>query len=143
MVMRTIDANVNRAMEGLRVVEEVARMVLEEPAMFGKMKSLRHDIHVTILDSPVTTDELVRSRRASTDVGRAVQREDEAMKKDIHDILGANFRRLQEALRVLEEFFKLLDIPTSLRFREIRFGVYILQEELFRMLHAREDEENA
>ena len=142
-IVRTIDANVNRAMEGLRVVEEIIRMVLEEKAIFREIKFLRHEIHNILSESPLSYDELIESRNVATDVGRMKHDEDEVKQQEMKGIFDANMRRIQEALRVLEEFFKLFDIPTSLRFKEIRFRTYSLQEDLLKVFRERKDEKKS
>jgi len=41
-IYRVLDANFNRAREGLRVTEEVARFILEDPQLTARLKDLRH-----------------------------------------------------------------------------------------------------
>ena len=41
-VLRILDANSNRAREGLRVVEDYARFVLNSDEICGEIKDLRH-----------------------------------------------------------------------------------------------------
>ena len=43
-VLRILDASLNRAGEGLRVVEDYVRFVLDDPFLTGQAKSLRHDL---------------------------------------------------------------------------------------------------
>ncbi len=43
-VLRILDANLNRAREALRVVEDYARFVLNDDALCGELKQLRHDL---------------------------------------------------------------------------------------------------
>ena len=42
--LRILDAALNRASEGLRVVEDYLRMVLEDGHLAGRVKQLRHDL---------------------------------------------------------------------------------------------------
>ena len=127
----------------MRVVEEIIRMVLEEKAIFREIKFLRHEIHNIIAESPLSYDELIESRSAATDVGRKKHEEDEVMQKELKGVFDANIRRTQEAMRVLEEFFKLFDIPTSLRFKELRFRTYSLQEDLLNVFRERKNEKKS
>ena len=46
--IRIIDANANRAAEGLRVAEEFARMALDSEAQTRQLKALRQDLARTI-----------------------------------------------------------------------------------------------
>ena len=41
-ICRILDANLNRAQEGLRVCEEYVRFALEDPVLSQELKNLRH-----------------------------------------------------------------------------------------------------
>ena len=41
--LRIIDANINRAGEGLRFLEEIARFVLDDAALSQQLKNMRHE----------------------------------------------------------------------------------------------------
>ncbi|MBC22660.1 MAG: thiamine phosphate synthase, partial [Phycisphaerae bacterium] len=43
-LMRVIDANANRAREGLRVLEDAARFCLEDVQLTTQAKTLRHRV---------------------------------------------------------------------------------------------------
>ena len=43
-IKRIIDANVNRAVEGLRILEEIARFILEDKETTNELKNLRFKI---------------------------------------------------------------------------------------------------
>ena len=43
-VVRILDAAINRSCEGLRVVEDYCRMVLEDRFLSQELKKLRHDL---------------------------------------------------------------------------------------------------
>ena len=109
--LRIIDANLNRASEGLRVLEDVARLVLDDAAISAQLKALRHGL---VRTSPGFQRALIQSRDAAGDVGRAttVAGEDEA--RDLQSLVVANARRVQESLRVLEELAKLVGIAAEL-----------------------------
>jgi len=49
---------------------------------------------------------------------------------DIESIIIANFKRAQESSRVLEELYKLEDIPLSETFKTIRYELYNLEKEI-------------
>ena len=63
-VLRVIDANVDRCQEGLRTLEDVARFVLNDGSLAGRLRDLRHRVAhgVSHLDA-----ELMASRRAEED----------------------------------------------------------------------------
>ena len=42
--LRIIDANFNRAVEGLRVVEDYARFLLNDATISGLLKEIRHQL---------------------------------------------------------------------------------------------------
>ena len=42
-IKRIIDANLNRCREGLRVVEDGLRFVLDDAALYKKVRRIRHD----------------------------------------------------------------------------------------------------
>ncbi len=109
-LLRVFDANLNRAREGLRVCEEIARLVLEDPALTRRCQRLRHGIHRagSLLGGP----ELLAGRDADGDVGRPGRRGPARTHRVLGDLLTANLRRVQEALRVLEEFGRLHDTRT-------------------------------
>ena len=43
-LLRLVDANLNRASEGLRVVEDVSRFILDDNRLFLKLRDLRHSL---------------------------------------------------------------------------------------------------
>ena len=133
-VTRIIDANLNRLAEGLRTLEEIARLVLDDSALTSRFKTLRHDL--VRADLTFNLD-LLRSRDSAADVGAALDVEGESQSKDLPLIAIANARRVQESLRVLEEFAKLPEMASRLdsnQFRRARFEVYTLEQKLIALL---------
>ncbi len=122
-VERILDADANRAAEGLRVLEEVARFLGDDRAQAAALKDLRHRLRAAIPASA--------SARRDTpgDVGTAIAAADEARRSDLASIIHANARRAQEALRALEEFAKLagLDAPA---FEAMRYACYTAESDL-------------
>ncbi len=101
---RIIDANANRAREALRVLEETARFVLDDPAVSLRLKQMRHDLAQAL--TPLT-DELAYHRDTPGDVGTGLSTPAESKRSGLRDVLGAASARLSEALRVIEEYAKL------------------------------------
>ena len=66
---RIIDANFNRAREGLRVIEDYCRFALDSSLLTERVKSLRHKLceYISRLDS----DALIACRDTTNDVGTA------------------------------------------------------------------------
>lgn len=123
---RIIDANINRAKEGLRVCEEVARFILDNRHLTAEFKKIRHKIDALIKRLPELT-RLLKERRSSSDVGRNIYI-NELKRSDFQDIFFANIQRVKESLRVLEEFSKLKNINTAIQFKKIRYNVYEIEK---------------
>jgi thiamine-phosphate pyrophosphorylase len=122
---RIIDVNINRLTEGLRVVEDVVRLGLEDRRLLARIRSLR-----TALGRDVRTlrRQVVTSRRSETDPGRG-DRFDRAKRKSLDDVLLANFKRAEESARVLEEVLKLSDPRLAAKFKAVRFRLYDMERE--------------
>ncbi len=141
-VYRVIDANLNRAREGLRVLEEVARFILEDADLSLRIKEMRHSLAAAVKDLPGGMLDLVRARDAAGDVGAGTWTEGERDRQDLFDLVLANIKRVQEAARVMEEFGKLLN-PDTAGFKKIRFDSYSLEKELLaRLAPGRPPEKN-
>ena len=121
-IFRVIDVNLNRAKEGLRCCEEVARFILNDSALAKRLKLLRHSIEDIIVVSGVKKKLLCQSRDIKKDCGKNFSVLEK--KDDWQSIFFANIQRTKEALRVLEEFFKLFDDKSCEKFKALRFKVY-------------------
>ncbi len=51
-VLRIVDANLNRIREGLRFLDDVARFALNDAALSGAFRALRHEVHLTPVGKP-------------------------------------------------------------------------------------------
>lgn len=120
-ILRLLDANLNRAREGLRVVEDTARFVWDDSAQYRRIRSLRHELHRV---TQTSYKGLVASRESVHDVGRKLH---EDSRSNLSAVLSANLRRAQEAVRVLEEYGKVLSPKAAPVFKKIRYQLY--QEE--------------
>lgn len=122
-VLRVLDVNLNRAREGLRVLEDTARLVWDDEKLFAELRSLRHALDkVTRAAYP----KLVAARDSAGDPGRTVP---EKKKRDWNGLVAANFRRAGEALRVLEEYGKVLGPGHAPRFKALRYRLYSAERE--------------
>jgi len=122
--MRVVDAAANRAREGLRVVEDYVRFILDDRFLTGQLKGLRHDL--TALVSRFPLDERIAARDTQSDVGTRIATPTEGHRQNAAGVLAANFTRLQESLRTLEEFAKLLDPDAAAALEQIRYRSYTL-----------------
>jgi thiamine-phosphate pyrophosphorylase len=123
-VFRIIDANLNRATEGLRVVEEISRFVLDDAWLTLTLKKMRGDV------SKVVRSEMIKARDSAGDVGRETFTTGEKKRVGFTSILTANLKRAQEALRCLEEFSKLIKPEYGRKFKALRFKLYQLEKEI-------------
>ncbi|MBF0260142.1 MAG: hypothetical protein HQK62_15165, partial [Desulfamplus sp.] len=129
---RIMDANVNRASEGLRVLEDLVRFKYDNSKLSEKTKQIRHNLRA-ILDANL----LIRYRDADKDQGcrtslgyvdlpEDVARPDE--RSGELSLVNANFKRVQEALRSLEEAGKIeVGYDVGKRFEMLRFKAYELE----------------
>ena len=138
-VLRIIDANLNRATEGLRVVEEVCRFVLEDEKLTLAVKKLRGRVSkvIRVSGDPGLGDRvigrsgtLISKRDAAKDVGSSSYTKTEKKRDSLIDVFRANIKRAEEAVRCLEEFSKLLKASYGKTFKTIRFAVYELEKKL-------------
>ncbi|MDD5259983.1 MAG: thiamine-phosphate pyrophosphorylase [bacterium] len=123
-IYRILDANINRAREGLRVLEDVARFILNDRKTTARLRSCRH-----LLDQSAREiyPQLLSARDSGDDLGRTFK---EPKRKDLLGLTAANFKRVEEAVRVLEEFAKLFGARQGSRFKKIRFTMYQVEKKL-------------
>ena len=125
---RIIDAALNRASEGLRVVEDVARMHLNDRFLAQAAKNLRHAI-VDALDSEQAAFGII-ARETLVDVGRDTKTVSEFERVDFVSLVKANCGRVQQALRTIEEATKLIDATRSKKFESYRYESYVLEKSI-------------
>jgi thiamine-phosphate pyrophosphorylase len=130
---RIIDANLNRAGEGLHLLEELARMVLNDAALTQQLKAIRHEI---LRGDLAFNQQLVQSRDSESDVGFDIE-VGEDKQRELPVAVVANARRVQEALRILEEMAKVPGTTPELdadKFKQARFALYTIEQELLARL---------
>ncbi|MFW5652840.1 MAG: hypothetical protein ACOC0P_02240 [Planctomycetota bacterium] len=104
-IARILDANANRAREALRVMQDYARFVLDDPSLTRDLKQIRHELR-DVLDL-LGPGRLEASRDTGGDVGTRVTAAREYDRTTAAEVVIANGKRLSEALRTLEEFAKI------------------------------------
>ena len=122
---RMIDANVNRAAEGLRVLEDVARFHLNNLKLSEACKQYRHTIRHAFPNC-------ILHRDTRGDVGTMITTEEELKRASLHDIVIASSNRCCEALRVIEEGVKLE--ASTLSVKDLRYAIYDTAQQLLRQL---------
>ena len=128
---RILDANGNRAAEGLRVLEDVARFLLDDAALGERAKLLRHEVRGLV------PAEAAGDRDTAGDVGTAITAPDEQARARPVDLVRANAARVAEALRAGEEAAKLLGLPRAAAgLEQARYRAYQLESGLLSRLPA-------
>jgi thiamine-phosphate pyrophosphorylase len=125
-VLRILDASLNRAVEGLRVVEDYVRFVLDDPLLTSNAKSLRHDF--ASLAATIPASDRHRARDTLGDVGTKIDDPREIFRGDAWDVCAASFKRAEQSLRSLEEYGKLLDVSVGRQAESLRYRVYTLEK---------------
>lgn len=130
---RLIDANLNRASEGIRVLEDISRFLLNNRVLTGKLKAVRHDVRKSMKEY---VEDIIIFRDSVGDVGPSVS---EGLKVEgkanVNELVIANFKRTQEALRSIEETLKVFGMEDlSRRCEKNRYSVYTLEKEFFAAL---------
>jgi len=121
---RMIDANTNRASEGLRVLEDIARFSLNDHRLSTELKSLRHQLRSEIADLGIEQADLLTSRDTGSDVGTEISTPAESDRDaGLPDLASAASKRAQEALRVIEESSKALG-HSGVGFERLRYAIY-------------------
>jgi len=123
---RIIDANVNRASEGLRTLEDHFRFVSTDKLINEELRELRHRVRESLkhLDGI-----LISCRESSEDKGLEISQNSVNDKKSSEkEFIAANFKRVQEAVRSIEENLNLTGNYCEAKlFERVRFDVYTLE----------------
>lgn len=127
---RILDAAANRAGEGLRVVEEFVRFGLNDAHLARLMKEFRHELQAALAEIPESSR--LAARDTLGDVGTTIQTESEYQRRTLLDVVRASFKRVQEALRTLEEYGKLLSTANGAtlpqRVEQLRYRLYTAEK---------------
>ncbi|MTI66261.1 MAG: thiamine phosphate synthase [Firmicutes bacterium] len=124
-VYRVVDANINRVSEGLRVLEDISRFIIENSKMTETIRDIRHKVRKT---TPKLS--LIESRDSMKDIGYEISKKTTLdIKKDLKDIIDANFKRVQEGLRSIEEHLKIIGYYEESKIYEgLRYKTYDLEK---------------
>ena len=133
-VYRLLDANINRVVEGIRVVEDAARMLLDDTDATVLLKAMRHDLTTVVACDPALDRALLNARSSETDILRDDLGESQVRRPDFATVVRANISRAQEALRAIEEYAKLISPELSATAKHIRFSLYDMEPDLLTRL---------
>ena len=120
-IAQLIDANLDRAREGLRVMEDWCRFGLKRNDFSIQIKDWRQQLgahHHNIYR---------KARLTSEDPAMGVSHPLQKSRSTPEDIFIANSSRVQEALRVLEEFTRITDPKLSKLATKIRYESYEIE----------------
>jgi len=141
-LLRMIDANLNRSSEGLRVLEDVARFLLNDAELSQRLKDIRHAL---TRETKSLSVGLLSRRDSEHDVGARMgasyEPETKQSLQDLSGLVTANAKRVEESLRVVEELAKLPEISSTLNsasFEQTRFALYTLERDLISRISRRD-----
>jgi len=87
-IYRIIDVNLNRATEGLRVIEDAIRFILNDACLWEEIRDTRHSLVKTVRESSsFDFHKLITSRDSHGDVGADFKEEEE--RKGIENLVRA------------------------------------------------------
>lgn len=126
--IRILDTNLNRTKEGLRVIEDSARFVFNNEQIYKQLRTIRHKA-TSFLENKY--EQLICERDSIKDVGRKAV---EDKRTNLKNIIIANFKRVEESLRVLEEYSKLIDFEIALNYKELRYSIYQIEKDFIKLI---------
>ena len=126
-IFQIIDANLDRAREGLRVLEDWARFGIGENDCVTKIKNFRQILGKNHLEV------YKQSRNYIEDLCKGLTHQEQNKRKNPEQIISSNAGRVQEALRVIEEFSRLHNHKLSKIASEIRYEIYTLEIDLLNL----------
>ena len=103
---RMLDANLNRAREALRVMEDCARFVLSDSDLAAGLKEARHGVRAIVEALPEGCRCVEAWRDTPGDVGTPLTAEAERHRATLREVAVAAGKRAGEALRGVEECVK-------------------------------------
>jgi thiamine-phosphate pyrophosphorylase len=122
--LRMLDANLNRAAEGLRVAEDYCRFALNDSFLTDATKQVRHRLAKSIPAD--ISSALFAARQTELDVGTAISTPGEQHRVDLAHVVAAAWNRVQQALRVIEECLKLVAPQAAGQVEQLRYRSYTL-----------------
>lgn len=128
-VYRLLDANVNRASEGLRVLEDIARFAANDAALSTDLRTMRHSLAELVRSADL---QLLSFRDSTSDVGRESGLR-VGGQRDLFSVIRANAKRVEESMRVIEEVARLSDAGVAIDVaaaERLRYSSYDVEKRL-------------
>jgi thiamine-phosphate pyrophosphorylase len=132
-ILRIIDANYNRAREGLRTVEDILRFFYNNEKFAKEFKNIRQNFSREI--AKIAYFKLLEARDVKKDPIKL--KEYRIKVASITRLLRMNFQRVTESLRVIEEMMRIIKPGSKKKFSSLRFKVYGLEKEFFTLLDSK------
>lgn len=133
--LRILDANLNRAREALRVLEEHVRLVSPDAALCLRLKQMRHTL-AQIADL-FGAEALLAARDIRGDIGTSISTDTEHHRDGPAHVARAAAKRLTESLRCIEEYGKIINVAAAARVEQLRYDAYALEQEILATLPRR------
>lgn len=133
---RILDASGNRAREGLRVIEDYCRFALDDSFLTQEAKLIRHGLAEVLAFLPASA--LAIARDTEWDVGTGLSTPAEMERSSLAHVARAASKRVQEALRSLEEYSKMAWPAASQACEKLRYRAYTLEKAI--LIHDRASE---
>ena len=134
-IYQIIDANLDRAREGLRVLEDWARFGLGKEKYVEKIKNFRQILGKNHLEV------YKQSRNHIEDKCKGLTHKEQINRKTSEQIISSNSARVQEALRVIEEFSRMQNQKLSKIASKIRYEIYTIEVELLSLSKCKNSQE--
>lgn len=128
-LLRMMDANLNRAREAIRVMEDCARFTFNDMGLARELKDARHAVR-QLATGRTDALQLAAARDTPGDVGTSITTASESGRDGDREVALAAGKRAGEALRVIEESLKVIGPETSGRAKALRYRVYDLEKRL-------------
>lgn len=148
-ILRLLDANANRVREALRVLEDLARFVLDRADLVQLLKALRHDLRAALTNgltkalapglpgADALHGLMLAARDTPNDVGTSISTPAEGHRTGPADLAAAAGKRLTEALRSIEEAAKTFSPSLAAAAEQLRYRAYDAERRLALALPAR------
>lgn len=132
---RIFDVAANRAVEGLRAIEDFTRLHLNDRNLSEQLKTARH--RLVEFWAAIQGGNGLQFRDILNDVGTTIETEQEFRRQGLIQIVLANFARLKQSLRSMEEYSKLLDPCISRQLEQLRYLSYSLEKAVINTFECR------
>lgn len=123
---RIIDANANRASEGLRTLEDIARFALDNAGLSERAKRARHGLAGLLDALPLPASLRITVRDTPGDVGTGIRTAREGQRIGLGSVATAAAARTAQAVRTIEETAKSIG-SVDPGFESLRYEIYEIE----------------